>query len=68
MSSKNTDYLGLAYFKGQWKYFQTYTPVKKGENRGKLCVSLFGSGGRKLVRPDQIKRLPTAKGEQKLFK
>jgi hypothetical protein len=68
MGSQSTDHLGLAYIKGQWKNFERFTPVKRGRNKGRVWVYLIGLGKRRLVRPGQIKRLPAARGQRKLFK
>jgi hypothetical protein len=57
---------GLAYYDGKWRYFEKYKPVKKGKKRGSYWIFLRGKGKR-LVRPESIKRLPSPPGQLRLF-
>ena len=57
---------GLAYYKGKWRYFEKYKPVKKGKQRGSYWIFLRDEGQR-LVRPENIKRFPSPLGQLRLF-
>jgi len=63
----DTTYLGLAFHKDKWKYFDRYQPVKRGKHKGHYRIAFVNEGILRLVHPDHIRRLPTQPGQLRLF-
>jgi hypothetical protein len=57
---------GLAFYKGKWRYFEKHTPVKEGMGKGWHWI-YFRNGGKRLVRPQQIKRMLCPPDQASLF-